>query len=209
MEAKFIDCEQGSDEWLAARLGKPTASNFGKIVSSTGKPSTQAAGYMHTLLAEMITGTTDSIQQTEWMQRGIEMEAEAAAWYAFEKGVEPETVGFVDAGRYGCSPDRLIGDDALLEIKCPKPSTHVGYLLAGKLPAAYVPQVQGQLWVCGRQRSDFLSYCPGMPEFLITVERDNDFIKCLEKEMQAFIANLDKKRERLIKLGYLTIGTGI
>lgn len=200
---KIIDCEQGQPEWFAARLGKPTASNFDKIVTSQGKKSTQATVYMHTLLAELITGNTGDSQPTEWMQRGIELEAEAAAWYAFDQSVEPREVGFVDAGRYGCSPDRLVGDKGLLEIKCPKPSTHVGYLLGGNLPTTYKAQVQGQIWVCEREWCDFLSYAPDMPPLLIRVERDDTFIKALEQHVTEFIELMDEKREQLASDGYL------
>lgn len=198
-----INCEQGSPEWFGCRAGIPTASAFDKIITSTGKASTQADTYINQLLCEQMAGQSEGLEPTEWMLRGIEMEAEARSFYELETGRDVEQVGFIVGDGCGCSPDGVIGDDGLIEIKCPKPTTHVGYLRAGKLPSKYVPQVQGQLWVCGRDWCDFLSYCPGLPPLLVRVDRDQGFIDSLSAAMLKFNERLTKARADLVKRGYI------
>lgn len=192
---KIFNCEQKSPEWYAARLGVPSASSFDKIFTATGKKSTSAKAYRHSLIAEIATGAVDGIEQSPWVSRGNELEDAARAWYELEHGVDVEEVGFVltDFG-YGCSPDGLVGDDGLLEIKCPKPSTHVGYALAGKLPSTYVPQVQGQMLVMDREWCDFISYLPGAAPFIARVERDHEYTEALHEALVEFV---DKLREEL------------
>lgn len=193
-----INCEQGSPEWFEARCGVPTASNFKKLVSSTGKPSTQQKVYMMELLAEMLTTSKTTIEQTEWMTRGIELEQEAAELYAFTKDVELKEAGLLldDSRSFGCSPDRLL-DDGGLEIKCPKPSTHVGYLLANKVPADYYPQVQGCMLVTGYKWWDFMSYCPGMKPLIIRCERDENYLEVLSDELMKFLKKLNQNYNQL------------
>jgi hypothetical protein len=177
---KIIDVEQGSPEWLQARLGIASASNFSKLITSTGKKSTQLDGYVNTLVAETLMGEPPETFVSEWMLRGTELEAEARAWYEFHTDIDIEQVGFVlrDCGLVGCSPDGLTPSSGL-ELKCPKAETHVSYLRADKLPVAYIAQVQGCMWVCERDSWDFASYHPLMPKFLITVARDDVFISTL------------------------------
>ena len=132
--------EQGTDEWMAERTGIPTASNFSKIFTTQLKPSSTSKTYMNTLLAEWMTGEKEQIKQSEWMERGIELEAEARAAYKFVNDAEVMEVGLCfkdDKMLAGASPDGLVGPDGILEIKCPKSSTHVGYILDGKLPSTY------------------------------------------------------------------------
>lgn len=198
---KVIDCDQGSAEWFGHRARIPTASQFGKILSPTGKPSTQAAGYMDELLA-MEMGAEMPDVDTFWTARGTDMESEARSWYSFETGREVEQVGFVVGEGAGCSPDGLCGERGL-EIKAPKPGNHVGYLLKGKLPTTYIPQVQGSMWVCGLDAWDFVSYCPGLPPLLITVERDEGYISQLAERVEWFNAKLAEKRAKMVELGYL------
>ncbi len=139
------------------------------------------------------------------MERGIEMEAEARAWYAMAQDQDVEQVGFVwldDRVQVGCSPDGLVGEHGGLEIKCPAPHTHVGYLLEQKLPTDYIPQVQGSMWVCDRQWWDFLSYCPGIEPLVIRVERDEEYIDKLAGLLDKFLAELLAEREELMSRGY-------
>ena len=140
--------------------------------------------------------------QTPWMERGTEMEEEARNWYVFESGREVEQVGFVMGDGAGCSPDGLC-EDRGIEVKCPKPATHVGYLLKGKLPTTYIPQVQGSMWVCELDQWDFISYCPGLPPLLVTVERDAGYIQSLADRVNWFNEKLADKRAKLVELGYL------
>lgn len=197
------DVEQGTPEWLALRCGVPTASNFGKIVTATGKASTQADGYMHTLLAEWITGKPGGMEPTPWMGRGTEMEPEARTWYEMETDADVDQVGFItrDDGLVGCSPDGLISNPGLLEIKCPSPGVHVEYLLSGDLPAKYRPQVQGQMLIAERDWCDFVSYHPDMMPLRVRVERDDGYIKTMSALLDRFVDRTLEKREKLIQRG--------
>lgn len=172
--------EQGSPKWLQARLGIPTASCFSKLITSTGKKSTQIEGYLNTLVAETLMGEPPESFSSEWMARGTELEPQARAWYEFQTDLDVDQVGFVtlDSGIAGASPDGLTLTGGL-ELKCPKAETHVAYLRAKKLPTDYVPQVQGCMWICERDSWDFASYHPLMPKLLITVRRDDAFIATL------------------------------
>ena len=199
------DCEQRSDAWFLLRLGIPTASNFDKILTPGGKASTQAEAYMHTLLAEILTGQQGGMESNAWMQRGTELEPEGRGFYELTTGNDVHEVGFItlDDGSAGCSPDGLIGDPGMLEMKVPAPHTHVGYLLSGELPSGYKPQVQGQLWIAEREWCDFLSYSPLMPPVLIRVQRDEKFIKALASAMAKFTETMAAKREDLASRGIL------
>jgi hypothetical protein len=204
MSIEIIECEQGTPDWFACRLGTPTASCFDKVLTPTGKPSAQAEAYMHQLLAELITcqPAGADLSENEWVQRGKEMEAEARLWFELEHDVDVRQVGFVRNGPIGCSPDGLIGD-AVLEVKCPAPHTHVGYLLGGDLPTKYKPQVQGQIMVCEAPHADFISYCPGMPPVVVRVERDEKYIKALQDRLDWFVEQMEEKRQRLIEAGHI------
>lgn len=177
-----VECEQYSDEWWQARLGIPTASCFKDIVTSQGKKASAFDRYTHTLVAERLMGHPPESFETPWMQRGTELEPQARQFYSFARDVDVEQVGLclTDNGKAGASPDGLTPESGL-EIKCPAPHTHVEYLTRGKIPATYVPQVQGQMWVCERDRWDFLSFHPEMPPLLVTVERDDKFIATLSR----------------------------
>ena len=188
---KVYTCEQGTDEWLQCRIGVPSASNFSKIFTAGGKPSTQDVTYRRELIAEIVTGQAAYFEPTEWMQRGTELEGEARAWYEADRFATVEQVGFVVSEHgYGCSPDGLV-DGGLLEIKAPKPSTHIGYVLDGKLPSAYKPQVQGQMLVCEREWCDFLSYLPGSEPLVIRVERDDKYTAALHAALVEFVDKLN------------------
>lgn len=189
---KIIDCEQGSEEWYKIRLGMPTASNFDKIITTKGEPSKQAKKYLYKVAGEFITGIPEETYQSAAMLRGKEVEAEARNFYEMVKDVEVEQVGFVlvDSEDVGCSPDGLVSEDTIVEIKCPIIATHVGYLLDNKLPADYFQQTQGQLLVTGRRFCDFVSYYPGLKPLIVRVERDEKFIDALEVELKMFCNEL-------------------
>ena len=178
--------EQGSQEWLQSRLGKPTASNFGKLITPTGRPSTSAEGYINELIAQRITGELPEFYTNAAMERGNELEPAAKALYEFINGVEVVEVGLClhDEFECGASPDALVGDDGGLEVKCPLPHTHVAYLRDGKVPSKYIPQIQGCLWITGREWWDFMSYHPAMEDLIVRVERDNEYIKKLADQVE-------------------------
>jgi len=194
------EASQGTAEWLAARCGIPSASNFDKIITTKGEPSKQAQKYMWQLAGERVTGKPEESYMSAAMQRGVEMEAEARAYYNLINDVEIEQVGvcFPDDKRIcAASPDGLVGKDGLVEIKCPVIYTHVGYLLNGGLVEEYFQQVQGGLYVTGRKWTDVISYFPGLRPLVIRVERDEAFIRKLAIELELFAKQLDTVTEKI------------
>jgi len=206
------ESEQGSTEWMAERAGVATASNFSSIFTSTGKKSASAKAYMTSLLAEWITGEKTTTKASEWMLRGIEMEAEAKLVYEIITGHSVTEVGlcYKDKDRLiGASPDGLIAFDEMpvgqdykfgLEIKCPMPANHVAYILGKKLPTAYVQQVQGSMYITGLEQWDFMSYHPDIKPFLITVDRDEKLMNAIAPIIDDFLGDMVKKRELLAEL---------
>lgn len=188
---------QGSPEWLALRSGIPTSSAFDRIVTPSGKPSASARKYMAHLLAEREMGRPLEEHVTLWMQRGKELEGEAVAWYEAQADFDTVAVGFItdDARTVGASPDRLVGEPGLLEIKAPKDSTHAEYLYCDSASVAkdHGPQIQGQLWISGREWVDIMSYHPCMRPALHRVQRDDAFIDALIDHVMAFSAELERR----------------
>lgn len=185
---EIIDCEQGTAEWYAARLGIPTASEFATVTASGrgGGESKTRKAYMLKLAGELLTGEPMETYQNAAMERGKIMEDEARDLYAFMMSVEPIRVGFIKNGIAGCSPDSLIGDDAGLEIKSAAAHIQIERLQRGTLPPEHKAQVQGSLWVTGRKTWDFVSYCRKLPPLIITVQRDEPYIAVIEQEVKAF-----------------------
>lgn len=199
------NCTQGTSEWLQLRAGIPTASAFDMILTKSGKPSQSAERYFYTLLAERLMGHPIAEHISFWMQRGSEMEREALRYYEFQRDEETTEVGFItnDAGTIGASPDRLVGEDGLLEIKCPRDYVHVGYMLqSGKAYDEYKVQCQSQLWVTGRKWTDVLSYHPELPMALVRIERDDDFIELIEAAVTTFSLELERRWEELQARGW-------
>lgn len=130
--AIYIDAPQGSANWARARLGKPTASEFHRILTATGKLSSQADKYAYRLIAEMLLQSPmQDLEGLQWVEHGKELEDKAAKTFAFENDVEVTEVGFIttDDGEIGASPDRLVNKREILEIKCPSPQVLVQYSL--------------------------------------------------------------------------------
>lgn len=199
---RIIDAEQGTEEWLRARIGCPSGSGFSKLITSAGKPSTTRDTYVNQLIAEKVIGEIPETYSNEWMERGKILEPEARAFYEFEREVVVEEIGFIkhDTYEFGVSPDGLVGVDGGLEIKCPAPATHVKYIRSGKLPAEYKAQVMGCMLVTNRAWWDFLSYHPSLPPFLIRVERDEEFIEALESIVIDACNEIKTEAEKLEKL---------
>tara|TARA_R110000796_G_scaffold99184_1_gene207103 strand:- start:1536 stop:2138 length:603 start_codon:yes stop_codon:yes gene_type:complete len=199
---RIIDFEQGSKEWLQSRLGCPSGSNFDKLITSTGKPSTQSQGYINQLIAEILTNKTTEVRVNEAMQRGTDLEPEAREFYELAAGVEVLQTGFIKHSNLeaGVSPDGLVGDDGGLEIKCPSPSWHCAYLRSGDLPAKYVAQVQGCLWITNRSWWDFMSYHEEMRSMIVRVWRDEDFIRNLAIEVGGAVATIQSEVNRIRKM---------
>lgn len=199
------DVLQGTTEWLQVRSGIPTASAFERIITKSGKPSTQAEKYLHRLLAERIMGHPVTEHISYWMGRGSAMEGEAVAYYEGVRELDTVRVGFCtnDERTIGASPDRLVGDDGLLEIKVPSEHVHVGYLLTDQVDHDHYPQVQGQLWVTDRSWLDIMSYHPEMPPAIIRVERDEKFIRTLSAAVEAFSGALEDQACKLRERGWI------
>ena len=199
-----LDCAQGSEKWHNARLAIPTSSQFHRLLSpATLKPSKGASGYMHELLAEAFLGEAqDPVNSSEYMVRGTSLEPEAVAWDEMPRDGECEKVGFCLTGdrRAGCSPDRLVGEDGGLEIKCPSGKKHIGYLL-GQDAHAHRCEVQGCLWVTGRAWWDLLIYSPFLPPSLTRYEPEDDWVSAFEQALGAFSWGLAEARTKLTMMG--------
>jgi hypothetical protein len=181
---QVFDCEQGSPEWHACRLGIPTASSFATVMAK-GEGKTRRE-YMLKLIGERLTGEPSKSYSNEHMERGKEMEAEARDMYEFMKDVDCTRVGFIRNGDKGCSPDSLIGDVGGSEIKTKLPHLQLDVLLRNRLPPEHVAQCQGFLWVAEREWVDFVSYWPKLPLFVHRVHLDEDYIKNLAGEVARF-----------------------
>jgi putative phage-type endonuclease len=195
------DIIQGSDEWKQLRLGKVTASRVADMVARTKSGyGASRANYAAQLIAERLTGQPAESFTNAAMQHGTDTEPEARSAYEFYQGVTVEQVAFVphptipDAG---CSPDGLVGDDGMVEIKCPNTATHLDTLLGQSTPSKYIDQMQFQMSCCGRQWADFVSYDPRLPEhmrlFVRRVMRDDNRIAELETEAVLFLKEVDAK----------------
>lgn len=182
---RIIDCEQGSPEWLSARLGVPSASQFSKIVTGKGGKSTQVEAYINQLVAEELTGETTLVYVNEHMKRGTELEPDARELYEALTGNTVQELGFClhDTVNAGCSPDGLVGEDGGLEIKCPAPATHVEWVKAGVVPSKHLQQIMGCLWITGRSWWDFMSYHQTMKPLIVRVERDEEYIATLAEHV--------------------------
>jgi len=197
-ESLYLDVAQGSEAWFEARRGIPTASNFKRILTATGRRSDSAPQYLRELMHEYHNGR-GAPEGNQWMARGIELEPQARAEYEAVTATAVAQTGLVyldDARMVAASPDGLIGADGLLEIKCPMLETHLAYLEAARVPAAHVPQVQGQLWVTGRAWCDFFSYHPDYPPRLIRAHRDEAYIAKLRAAVLVFVDALLAARRR-------------
>lgn len=198
------DIEQGTDEWKLLRLGKITASKLSDVISNGrgSAPSKTRAAYMLQLAAEKLTGEPQDSFTNQYMEWGNECEPQARAMYEFDSGNEVEEVAFVEySDHFGVSPDGLVGENGLLEIKCPKTTTQIERYLKGEFPTTYKPQVQGQLLATEREWCDFLSFDPRIATsaqyFCIRVYRDEEYIKDLNLKIDQFANELNEMMEKL------------
>ncbi len=199
---------QGSPEWLQARVGLVTASRVSDVIAKTKSgPSASRAGYMGELVAEILTGqSAESGFVNDDMRRGIELEPAARFAYEVKHGqiVEQCSLVFHPTLRAGASPDGLVGDVGLVEIKCPRTHVHIEYLESGRPPTKYLPQMAWQCICTERAWCDFASFDPKMPErlqlFVARYTPDLGYLRELEAEVTAFIAEVDAKVEALRKL---------
>jgi putative phage-type endonuclease len=200
--------EQRSPEWFAARLGKVTASRVADVVAKTKSGyGASRANYMAELVCERLTGRLGDFYQNAAMVWGTETEPMARSAYEAHSGNLVTETGLVlhsSISDAAASPDGLIDGDGLVEIKCPNTATHIDTLLDEKVPSKYVTQIMWQMACTERKWCDFVSFDPRMPEhmqiFVKRVERDDDMIVELEREVEKFLSELDEKINKLSKL---------
>jgi hypothetical protein len=206
--------EQGSKEWLELRLGKVTASRITDVLAKgkSGEALTRE-DYRYELVVQRLTGDPGESFTNAAMEWGTTTEPQARIVYEAEMGLFVEQVPFVlhsSIEWFGCSPDGLVQDTGLVEIKCPSSKNHIKYLNAGKPPAKYVPQMQCQMAVTGRQWCDFVSFDPRLPPdlqlFVARLDRDEEYIKSMEVEVVKFLTEVEtmytqlKERNHGIKI---------
>lgn len=192
----YANLEQGSEEWHAARRGMVTASVVGKLITTkTLKPASNddSRNLVKLLAAERITGWTDPTYMNDDMWRGVECEPIARDFYS-EKYAPVDEVGFIvletEKYRLGYSPDGLVGDAGLIEVKSPRAKGHLSTIVAGTPPIAYMAQMQCGLMVTGRQWCDYISWYGGMPMFVHRVYPDQKWFTAIHEAVIAFEANV-------------------
>jgi hypothetical protein len=200
---KTLNVAQRSVEWMQARAGIPTASEFDQLVTPEFKIRTgeMRKSYLAKKLAEAWLGGPLPQFNSFDMDQGNILEEEAIPWYELEFGTTIERVGLLttDDGRIGCSPDGLLKDGGI-EIKCPLVQTHIGYLLAGELPKQYAAQVHGSMFVSGLPRWTFISYHRKLPALHLIIERDSAIDSAIQKALAEFLADFDASMKQLEEL---------
>ncbi len=183
-ELQVFNCEQGTPEWKAARLGIPTASEFHTVLAK-GKGITRQT-YMNKLAGEILTGEQMYSYSNDHMERGKVMEDEARKLYVLVTDADVKQVGFLRRGDIGASPDSMIDEEGLLEIKTKLAHLQIECLKERQVPSEHMAQLQGQLFVSQRKWVDFVSYWPGLPIFIKRVPRDETYIARIKVEVEAF-----------------------
>ena len=202
-------CEQGSAEWLSLRLGKVTASKVSDVLSKGrgSAPSKMSETYMIELIAEVLTGNSKPFFENDAMRWGTETEPQARAMYAVNNDfVDVKEVAFVEHNeQIGISPDGLIGEDGLLEAKCPNTTTQLKRALSDDYSADYKAQIQMQLWVTEREWCDFLSFDPRLDceagYLQQRVFRDEEYIEEMKTKVYAFVEKMNEIIEQLTTKG--------
>jgi putative phage-type endonuclease len=193
--------EQGTPEWHELRRGKVTASKVADIIAKTKTGiSTSRGNYLIELALQRVTGKIEESFMNDAMQWGVDNEARARMAYEIKSNNFVDKVAFVDhflISNFGCSPDGLVGDDGLVEIKCPNSATHWSYVRDNKPPSKYIIQMQSQMACTDKAWCDFVSFDPRMPErsqlFIVRVMRDQDLINSLETEVKKFLDEVEKE----------------
>ena len=200
--------DQGTEEWFTIRIGKVTASRVADVIAKTKTGySASRDNYMAQLVCERLTGQKGESFSNAAMQHGTDTEPLARAAYEALKDVLVDEVGFVPHPTIemaGASPDGMVGEDGLIEIKCPNTATHIDTLLSQTVPGKYNTQMQFQMACTGRKWCDFVSFDNRLPEelqlFVKRVPRDNMYIRLMEEEIVKFLNELDIKIAQLMKV---------
>jgi hypothetical protein len=190
-------------EWMQARAGIPTASEFDQLVTPEFKirNGQMPLTYLAKKVAERWLGGPLADFNSFDMDQGTILEQEAIPWYELEYGETIQRIPFIttDDGRVGCSPDGILADGGI-EIKCPAVHTHVGYLLDGKLPKDYAVQVHGSMFVTGAKWWKFLAYRRRLPPLVLKIERDEAIQDVLKEALEEFCSRLDMAFARLVQM---------
>ena len=198
---------QGSPEWFAERCGKITASCIADMLAMTKtRESASRANYRAQLVAERMTGMPADTYTNAAMQWGIDTEPLARISYELATETMVELAGFVPhpfAERSGASPDGFVGDEGLVEIKCPNTATHIGYLLDGAVPKKYIPQMAWQACCTGRKWVDFVSFDPRMEKpdqlFVVRYTPPDEYLADLVKEVIRFDMEIEHLIAKIIE----------
>lgn len=193
--AVYNGIEQGSEEWLKIRLGKVTASGVADVLAKTKTGVSASKGnYLIKLAIQRVTGVVEESFTNDAMQWGKDNEAQARVAYEVASGNFVDQIAFVDHPSiqwFGASPDGLINQDGLVEIKCPNSATHWSYIKDDGPPTKYYIQMQAQMACTGRSWCDFVSFDPRMPErsrlFIKRVDREDEYIAEMEAEIKKFL----------------------
>jgi hypothetical protein len=190
---EIVECEQGTPEWYRHRMAIPTASEFATVMAKgkNGNPSKVRDKYLRQLAGEIITGEPMENYTNAYMERGKLLEPEIRNLYCMFKDYEVRQVGFLRNGRTGASPDGLIGDDGMLEIKSEAPHLLIETILADKIPPEHYAQLQGNLLVAGREWIDIAIGYKRMPLVIKRTGRDEAYLKTLNDEIDRFLDELD------------------
>jgi hypothetical protein len=205
------DVSQGSEAWSRLHIGRPSASQFDRIVTADGGMKLNRAKtdwsdatytYMRELLVGYFLGVPAESFSSGFMQRGLDLEAQARAWYEFDRNVDVDQIGFIttDDGRIGCSPDGLIGSAGMLQVKCLSAKEHLDVFLNGC--TEYDIQVQGELLVAEREWSDLLFWHPTFPKLVVQHRMDKTIAENMFKTIGEFVGCMDAVKDRLIAQGF-------
>lgn len=202
---------QGTPEWHKARAGHATASRFKDVLAKikTGEAASRR-NYRVQLVTERLTGTVADGFKSQAMIWGTETEPLARLAYEAKTGEPVFETGFNAHPKIdwcGGSPDGLVGEDGLIEIKCPESATHIEAILDRICPTEHLPQIQGNLWITGRKWADFVSFDPRFPKHLqlviVRVARDDAYIAGMAEQVQTFLREVDKLHDRILSGGAL------
>ena len=193
------ECDQGTEEWFRVRMGTATASEFSTVMASGrgGGESKTRRTYMLKLAGEIITGELAESYSNAHMERGKVMEEEARNFYCFEHDADPVRVGFIANHNAGCSPDSLLGDKGMLEIKTALPHILIDRLLRDEMPPEHRAQVHGQMWVAEREWCDLVIYWPKLPLFVKRIHRDDGYIATIAGAVKQFNEELQEVIEKI------------
>lgn len=208
MKCDVIECAQGSAEWFDARLGRPTASRFGDIITATGKArdGKTPRSYLLELLGERLTRCPTQHFETAAMIRGTELEPRAREWYQFTRDVVVTQVGICvsKCGRFGGSPDGLVGELRGIEIKCPMQATFLDVAESGAIPEDHYLQMQGLMWLTGFAQWEYVLYtdAQGLQPQIYTVNADEKIHAAMDLYLPAFAEKLDRAEARMREAGH-------